>query len=307
MASVGIVVRTRDRALFLERALRDIADQTYADWRVFLVNDGGDPAAVRAVVDRAGLGERATVVDHATSSGRWPSANAGVRAALAAGSSYLVLHDDDDTWAPGFLETAVAYLGAHPLAPGVVSRIEIVWEERRGDGYHETGREEFQPQLPAPLLSDTLLFNRFVPIGFLYRRELHDEIGFYDESLSVVGDWEFNLRILSRWALEYLGPEPLAFWHQRRSASGIDANSVIGDRADHERYDALVRDAALRSYVAEHGAGLALYLAKLVDQRFFLLDRRVLEVEGRLRGGLAAAAVRWLRAGGPLRGRRSAG
>lgn len=271
MATVGIVVRTKDRPHFLARALRSIIAQTYDDWQAFVVNDGGDPAAVAGVIgdlleaDRA----RVTVIDHPQSLGRWPSANAGVRAATESGAAYLVLHDDDDSWAPTFLERAAAHLDAHPLAPGVVSRIEIVWEEgSAAQGYVETGRELFQGHLHDPLLGDTLLFNRFVPIGFLYRRELHDEIGPYDESLSVVGDWAFNLKVLAKWSLEYVGDEPLAFWHQRPRSTGIDGNSVISSGAEHEKYDALVRDAALRSYAGEHGLGLVLYLTKFIDRRF---------------------------------------
>jgi glycosyltransferase involved in cell wall biosynthesis len=281
VATVGIVVRTKDRPHFLARALRSITAQTYDDWHAFVVNDGGDPVAVAGVVGDLDAADRArvTVLDHPVSLGRWPSANAGVRAATEAGAAYLVLHDDDDSWAPAFLERAAAHLDAHPLAPGVVSRIEIIWEEARPggpDGYAETGREMFQGHLHDPLLGDTLLFNRFVPIGFLYRREVHDEVGLYDESLSVVGDWSFNLKILAKWSLDYLGDEPLAFWHQRPGARGVDGNSVISAGTDHEKYDALVRDAALRSYVDEHGVGLVLYLTKFID-------RRLVEVEEGLR------------------------
>ena len=98
MATVGIVVRTKDRPHFLARALRSITSQTYADWHAFVVNDGGDPAAVAGVVGELDAADRArvTVLDHASSLGRWPSANAGVRAATESGASYLVLHDDDD-------------------------------------------------------------------------------------------------------------------------------------------------------------------------------------------------------------------
>ncbi|MFT4286392.1 glycosyltransferase family 2 protein [Nocardioides sp.] len=274
--TVGIVVRTKDRPYFLARALRSIAAQTYDDWHAFVVNDGGDPAAVLGTVGESAVEGKVTILDHPESLGRWPSANAGVHAATAAGASYLVLHDDDDSWAPTFLETAAAYLDAHPLAPGVVSKVEIVWEREDRGRYVETGRELFQGHLHDPLLGDTLLFNRFVPIGFLYRRELHEEIGPYNEDLSVVGDWEFNLRILSRWTLEFLGDQPLAYWHQRPHATGIDSNSVIANGGDHEKYDALVRDAALRAYVGEHGLGLVLYLTKFID-------RRLVDVEQGLR------------------------
>jgi glycosyltransferase involved in cell wall biosynthesis len=270
VATVGIVVRTKDRPYFLARALRSVTAQTYSDWSIIVVNDGGDPAAVAELVTALPEAHRdkVTVLDQTTSLGRAGAANVGVRAAIDAGSSYLVLHDDDDSWAPSFLERAAAYLDEHPLAPGVVSRIEIVWEEAAGDGYRETGREIFQGHLHDPLLGDALLFNRFVPIGFLYRREVHDEIGWYDEDLPVVEDWAFNVKVLARWALHYLDSDALAFWHQRPGVEGDAGNSVTSIGAAHDKYDALVRDAALRSYVGEHGLGLVLYLTKFIDRRF---------------------------------------
>ncbi len=271
--SVDIVIRTKDRPVVLRRALRSVVEQTFEDWRAIVVNDGGDPRAVREVLDGSGAEERTTIIDHAPARGRWQAANAGVRAADA---PLLVLHDDDDSWHPEFLERATGYLTDHPEAMGVVSREQIVWEEVHDDALVEVGREMFQPQLTAPLLGDLLLFNRFVPIGFLYRRELHEELGPYREDLAVVGDWDFNLRVLSRWPLEFLADEPYAFWHQRRGVvEGSAGNSVIAESRNHRHYDALVRDAHLRELVQRDGYGDTLHLTKFVDQRFLDLEHHV--------------------------------
>lgn len=294
-ALVSIVVRTKDRPDFLSRALGSITAQTHESWEAIVVNDGGDPsevAAVVAAVRRPEHRERISVISHAESRGRWVSANAGV---LAASGEFLVLHDDDDSWHPDFLKRAVAYLDRNPSRQGVVSRIEIIWERAESGRFVEEGREQFQAQLSAPLLSDMLLFNRFVPIGFLYRRSLHAELGLYDEKLPVVGDWDFNLKVLARGPLEYLGEEPLAYWHQRRGASGDAANSVAGARNDHTAYDALIREAALRDWVAENGAGLVLYLTKFIDQRF-------VDVENGIRAEIVASSL-WRRISRRLRRR----
>lgn len=280
---VAVVVRTKDRPGFLARALASITAQTLADWECIVVNDGGDAAAVDALI--AGLPDehraRVRARHHESPRGRWVSANAGV---LATSAPLLVLHDDDDTWHPEFLERAVDYLSAHPDRGGVVSRIEILWETKQGDSYVTTAREMFQPQLAAPTLGDTMLFNRYVPIGFVYRRELHEELGLYDERLPVVGDWNFNLKVLARGPLEYLGDEPYAYWHQRTGDAGSAGNSVIESRGDHAKYDALLRDEALRAYVQDHGPGLALYLTKFIDQRF-------VDVENGIRAEIRAGNV----------------
>ncbi|PKI92059.1 glycosyl transferase [Actinomycetales bacterium SN12] len=284
---VSIVVRTKDRPDFLSRALLSVTAQAYESWEAIVVNDGGDRAAVAAVIDAVGQPdhrERIRVIDHAESRGRWVSANAGV---LASTGEFLVLHDDDDSWHPQFLARATEYLDHHPERQGVVSRIEIIWERAEHGRFVEESREEFQAQLSAPLLSDTLLFNRFVPIGFLYRRSLHAELGLYDDTLPVVGDWDFNLKVLARGPLEYLADEPLAYWHQRRGATGNAANSVAGARSDHSAYDARIREEALRRWVAQNGAGLVLYLTKFIDQRF-------VDVENGIRAEVAASSL-WRR------------
>lgn len=283
---VAVVVRTKDRPLYLRRALTSITGQRMREWECVIVNDGGDPAAVDALVAALApeFRERIRVVHHETARGRWKSANAGV---LATTAPLLVLHDDDDSWHPDFLREAREYLEANPDRGGVVSRIEIIWERRDGDRLIEEGRELFQPQLPAPTLSDTLLFNRFVPIAFVYRRSLHEELGLYDDSLPVVGDWAFTLKVLSRGPLDYLGDVPLTYWHQRRGDTGTDGNSVVAASDDHAAYDARIRDDALRAHVDQQGLGLVLYLTKFIDRRF-------VEVENGIRAEIVQSSL-WRR------------
>ncbi|GGH37512.1 hypothetical protein GCM10010921_07420 [Microbacterium album] len=287
---VAIIVRTKDRPAFLARALESITAQTMPDWECIVVNDGGDPGAVDDLL--RGLPEqhrsRVRALHHQAPRGRWVSANAGV---LATSAPLLVLHDDDDTWHPEFLERAVAYLDSHRGRGGVVSRIEIVWEERRGDAYVPVRREVFQPHLQVPTLGDTLLFNRYVPIGFVYRRSLHEELGLYDDRLPVVGDWNFNLRVLSRGPLDYLGDTPYAYWHQREGDKGATGNSVIALPGTHAKYDALIRDEALREYVGEHGLGLVLYLTKFMDRRFVEVEHGIRDEIAQLRHELSRLNV----------------
>ncbi|MGN7964669.1 MULTISPECIES: glycosyltransferase family 2 protein [Microbacterium] len=269
---VSIVTRTKDRPAFLRRALRSIGAQTYANWELIIVDDGGAPGVVEAVLADAPSATRARtrVVAHATPQGRWQAANAGVREARG---NLVILHDDDDSWASSFLARAVGYLDDNPQRVGVVSRIEIVWEERDGDSFIETNREPFLPNSVAPLLMDQQRFNQFVPIAFLYRRELHDALGLYDDSLSVIGDWVFNSRVLQHSALEYLDTEPLVYWHQRPSSSGVDGNSVIESSEEHRRVDALVRDQEFRALIAREGAGGALYFERRLRETEELMKR----------------------------------
>lgn len=288
---VGIVVRTKNRPWFLTRALEDIAAQTWSDWAVVVVNDGGDRSRVEsalAAVD-ADVRRRVAVIHGATTRGRAASANAGVE---ALDSEFVVLHDDDDLWHPSFLARTVEWLEGHPDDAGVVVRTDIVYERERDGAFREVGREPMWPGLEEITYSDMLRINRAVPISFLYRRSLHDEVGGYAEELDVVEDWEFNLRVTLRRHVGFLDGEPLAFWMQRSAVAGDLGNSVVAMRGAHDRFDKRVRDDALREWVAANGAGLPLYLTRFIEDEV----ARQLDLRRTLGQRLAGAVRDWRRA-----------
>lgn len=258
VAAVAVVMRTRDRPVLLRRALADVCAQTCPDWHLVVVDDGGDPAVVDAVVAaQPGVAGRVTVLHNAEPRGMEAASNQGVR---AVDSEFVAVHDDDDTWHPEFLARTVAHLrGGDDV--GVAVRTEIVWERLAGDRVEEVGREVFQPAVRAFTLAELLRTNRAVPISLLYRRSVHEEVGWFREDLPVVGDWEFNLRLAqSAGRVGFLDGEPLAFWHQRREAEGTLANSVIALAEEHRAADLRVREDALRAYVRRNGVGGLLYL-----------------------------------------------
>ena len=266
--TVAILVRTKDRPRFLSRTLENIAQQTFTDYTVCVINDGGDEQAARAVIEESPLDSGH--VQLLTAGGNMEAAsNAGLTATV---SKYVAIHDDDDLWAPEFLERTVAALeesGALMCTTRIVER----YERENADGEFEVYEERiFHDSLPSVGLQFLFRTNRTVPIGILYRRSLHELVGFYDESLPVVGDWEFNMRAASV-ADILLVAEPLAYWSLRPDAEGAEANSVKR-QADHARFDSLVRARAIREDL-QAGArpGAYLYQAHLAAD----LERRVID------------------------------
>lgn len=262
---VGIVVRTKNRPWFLRRALADIAAQGFDSWRVHVVNDGGDRVDVTRTVE--GLPEavraRVDVTHNDSPHGRSAAANQGVR---ALDTEFVILHDDDDLWDESFLSTAVAWLDEHADDAGVVVRTEIVYERPDGHGgFVESGRAIFWPDLTEITYSALLQINRAVPIGHLYRRALHDEVGYYREDVHAAEDWEFNLRVAARHHIGYITGRPLAFWMQRAGVDGELGNSMYALAHEHTKYDAQIRDEALREYVARFGPGLPLFLTSFLE------------------------------------------
>ena len=196
--------------------------------------------------------------------------NTGVRASK---SAYLAIHDDDDTWAPEFLERTASYLQrTGELA--VATRTEIVYEHVDDDAITVDRREVLAADKSAITLGELLRRNFAPPISLLDRREAHDEVGLYDETLPVLADWDFLLRMALHAEIGFIDGEPLAFWHHRETSTGAGANSVVADAADHKRYDKIIRDRYLRADIARVGAGALLFEAALLDEMSVRDDAR---------------------------------
>lgn len=257
-ARVSVVIRTKDRPSFLARALADVAAQSYGDWEIVIANDGGERDAVERVLADFGERDRVRVEDVPAPGGRCAAANLGIR--LAQGD-YVVLHDDDDLWDGEFLAETSQWLDSHPEHVAVTVPTAIVYEELVAGRWSEVARTPFWDGMARLSLSEMLAVNRVVPISLLYRRSVHDVVGWYDESLDAVEDWEFLLRVMPIARIGFIATRPLAFWTQRPTASGVDANSMFALASHHRTDDAAVRDRELASWVRENGIGLPLYIA----------------------------------------------
>lgn len=256
-ARTAVITRTKDRPLLLSRAMRSVTGQVDRDLVWVVVNDGGAPAHVEYVVDEARRrGVEAVALHHDRSLGMQAASNAGI---AACASTYLVIHDDDDSWAPGFLEETVAYLESKPHYAGVVTdTIRVDEEISSADGVEslvETGRSAYNPHLASVHLSEMAEQNLFAPIAFLFRREAHDAVGGFDASLPNLGDWDFNLRFLAHGDIGVLR-RPLANYHWRVSSTGSNGNSVADGAARHVEMDARIRNKLLRRDLSEGRIGL---------------------------------------------------
>lgn len=221
--TVTIVVRTRDRPVFLARAFASILNQSHEAWYVVLVNDGGDRGAVEAIVagyDSAFAG-RISIVHLSGGGGMEAASNAGI---ASRGDTLVAIHDDDDSWHPRFLERCVARL-ARSGAGAVVTQSLVIDEHVEGDRIVEDRRTPFLT-LPGRISErDLRRYNLFPPIACVYRRALYCAVGPYRADLPVLGDWDFNFRMARLDRIEVIG-EPLACRH-RRPAGGAFPNSDL--------------------------------------------------------------------------------
>lgn len=274
---VGIVMRSRDRPLLLRRALRSVLGQTLQAWKLVIINDGGEPALVDAAVAevREALAGRVEILHQTEHLGPGGALNAGI-AALS--SEYCVVHDDDDSWHPEFLEMATAFLDSPPLSSfrGVITHSAIIHETIEAETVRFVRQVAFNETMRNVTLYDMAAQNNFSPISFLYRRDVHDEIGMYRRDLPCKEDWDFNLRFLLRYDIGLI-PRVLAFYHQRVDlTAGAYANTVVGALDKHDFYEHALRNAWLRDDLrgGRNGLGfLSNFARAMTDLTRFVYSR----------------------------------
>lgn len=253
-ARVAVITRTKNRTVLLRRAIESVIKQRYEDWIHVIVNDGGAMAPLDLLVAeyRPLYRNRVVLIHNQESVGMQEASNIGLG---AADSDFVVIHDDDDSWHPNFLRKVISYFRRHPAAMGVVTDSIIIHERVEGDVIRETRRSSY----PAP--SSVNLFrmaaeNQFAPISFVYRRQVHDEIGRFDNRFTVLGDWDFNLRFLVKHDIEVLH-EPLAYYHHREAGDTTDyGNSVIAGQSEHVRKLHVFQNTYLRDDIEKGRFGL---------------------------------------------------
>lgn len=181
MPRVTIILPTYNRPDLMPRALASVATQTFGDFEVVIVNDGGQWVEGRL----HSICRRSVRVLHRENGG--PAAARNTALAVS-DSEYVAYLDDDDEWESNHLESLIALLTDNPESAVGFSIANVV----------DNGRH-------IRLWGDCR-FDKFILDGFytvfplsvcLHRRDILLRSGQFDEHPLLVGpeDCEFMIRV----------------------------------------------------------------------------------------------------------------
>jgi glycosyltransferase involved in cell wall biosynthesis len=205
---VSVVVPTRDRLPLLRRALGGVDAQGFRDFEVIVVDDGSSDGTSEWIrSNRADIRLLASTESAGASAAR-NRALPGIRGELVA---FL---DSDDLWAPSYLEEQVAHLDRSPEAHlSYTDHLES----------HPDGRSA-QPN-KRTLVPDSGALERLLAEAFIHtlssvvcRTDSFDRFGRFDESLVIVHDFDWYLRVLTGGGMIAHLPRPLV---ERRVPGGL--------------------------------------------------------------------------------------
>lgn len=179
---VSVIVPVYRRERELAELLDSLSAQTMQQFEVLLVNnDGPDKRSLLAPYENLDIRYIELGENHHVK-----ARNLGVNEARG---TYILLLDDDDALLPTHIEECLQDLQE---ADFVFTDAELFRFEWRDDTRHITSREPFAYELDLERLRQDSIY---IPSGSMYRKELHDELGMFDESVYNYWDWDWILRV----------------------------------------------------------------------------------------------------------------
>lgn len=259
-ATVAVITRTCNRPLLLERACDSVMSQRFRDFVWVLINNGGSQDQVETVAGRARQAGIHVDIHHIDATGIEDASNIGIRAVA---STYVAIHDDDDVWDPSFLARTTGYLDQRRHLGGVATASIQVNERVENGRIVFLNQAPFQPWVRAIHLVDMAQRNLFPPIAFVFTRSAWEKVGGFDASLPVLGDWDFNLRLLRRLDIGFIN-EALAYYHIRpqiTDSTDANGNTITAGIDRFSEIDPMIRNRLLRQDLDNGQIGLGWLVA----------------------------------------------
>jgi len=188
---VSVIVRTCDRPSLLREALSSLVTQSYHNIQVIVVNAGAD--SVQTVVDEFSPYLDIIHHDSAVRLSRSAAANAGLERVTG---KYVALLDDDDVLYPNHIEKLVSFLEStgEQFAYSDCERGTYTWD---GTALKLSGPKE--PFLGVDFDPEMLYRDNFIPsMTAMFTRAMQLEVGEFDESLDILEDWDYWIRLSHR-------------------------------------------------------------------------------------------------------------
>jgi glycosyltransferase involved in cell wall biosynthesis len=222
---VSAIISTYNSEKFLSGCLEDLEHQTIADkMEIIVVNSGSQENEETIVYEYQQKYNNIVYIKTDQREGIYSAWN---RAAKVARGSFLTNANTDDRHRDDALEIMAETLLANPdIALVYGDQICTDTPNCTFTNHHAINMAK-RPEYSF----ERLLFGCCVGSQPMWRKTLHNEIGYFDETLTCAGDWDFWLRISRRYKFKHI-PEFLGLYYYNKD--GIEHGRKI--HSLYERY-----------------------------------------------------------------------
>ena len=195
---VSVITPCYNGEKYLAETVNSVLGQTYAQWEMYIVDDGSTDGSARIAEDFAARDSRIHLIRQANA-GSAAARNAGIRKAEG---RYIALLDADDLWEMDFLERQLAFMDEQGAECVCCSYRHI--NERSEEIQHPTVAK------PVITLADMRVMNQIGCLTGLYDTARHGKMYLREELRSLRDDYAFWYDVVKLTGRAYGNPEVLA-------------------------------------------------------------------------------------------------
>jgi glycosyltransferase involved in cell wall biosynthesis len=198
---VSAIVSVYNSERFITGCLEDLEAQTIADRLEIIVVNSGSKENEEAIVKK--YQERFDNIIYLKTEKRESIYAAWNRAIQAATGTYITNANSDDRHRKDAYKIMVDVLENNPRISLAYANFIMTYNENESFNSCVPVKYVSLPN-PEPSESRALLRGCFVGPQPMWRKSIHDEFGLFDESLQIVGDYEFWLRISEKCKFKHI-------------------------------------------------------------------------------------------------------
>ncbi|MGQ2982722.1 glycosyltransferase family 2 protein [Flavobacterium sp.] len=227
MPYFSVVIPLYNKRNYITATLNSVLGQTFTDFEIIVVDDAStdDSLAIAQQIEDS----RIHFVSHEKNKGLSASRNTGIRNAQA---EYIAFLDADDIWQPQFLETIHGLIQKYPEA-GLFST--------KYDEQHP-GNVVIQHHFPIKNGIVTDFFEKerrqhiYCYSSLCIKKNVFDLAGYFDESITMGEDVDFNVRANLEYQLAY---DNVAMARIIMNSENQITHSSMKDKIiiDHDKYE----------------------------------------------------------------------
>lgn len=205
---VSIVLPTYNRCHTLTKSIKSVLNQSYSDFELIIVDDGSTDETKNLIMDFMRLDNRIRYLKLEKNIGVYKARNIGI--SIARGK-YIAFQDSDDEWLPDKLMKQVLVLEKLPNDVGMIYCFMRAIDEK--GNIRIMNKEIITPETPN-LHRKTLIYqcDGIDLQASLFRREVFETCGYFDENIKTTGDKEYLIRISKKFKFACIN-EPLVNYY----------------------------------------------------------------------------------------------
>lgn len=229
---VSAVVSTYKNERFIEGRLKDLLAQTLGDRLEIIVVDSGSPENEGAIVRR--YQKEHSNIRYLRTEQRENVYQAWNRGIRAASGKYVTNANADDRLRPDALEVLARELDQNPSVALVYADFWITGFENQEFGSHICTGYSLKPDYHPNIM----LAGCHMGPQPMWRRSVHNEIGYFDESFFAAGDYELWCRLALRHPMKHVRELLGLYLH---NGDGVSNSNLTRSWAEAQRVQDLYR------------------------------------------------------------------